>query len=209
MLSNLSLTQIIIVVGCLLTSLTLHEAMHAFTAHLLGDTTAEEEGRLTLNPLRHIDVITTVILPIGLMLFHLPPIFIAKPVPFNPYRVRYGEYGAALVALAGPCTNLLLAGLAALLLRMGAADFGVLAAQILTLFTEVNILFFVFNMIPFPPLDGSRLLYAVAPEPLKAVMAKVESMGFPVIVLFILVLFPFISPLITNITGAMSNFLLR
>ena len=209
MFSDLSLSQIVIVAGCLLASLTLHEAMHAFTAHYLGDTTAQEQGRLTLNPLQHIDLMTTILLPIGLMLLHFPPFFIARPVPFDPRRVRYGEYGAALVALAGPFTNLALAGLSALALRMGAADFGDTVGQILVLFTQVNIMFFVFNMIPFPPLDGSRLLYAVAPEPVKGVMAKIESAGFPIIIFFMLVLFPFISPFISNITGAIYNFLLR
>lgn len=206
MFANLSLGDIAVVVGCMLVSLSFHEAMHAFTAHFLGDTTAQEQGRLTLNPLKHIDVATTIVLPAVLMLLHLPPFFIAKPVPFDPHQVRHNEYGAALVALAGPFTNFLLAVAGALILHFGgilSVDF----AHVVITFIQVNILFFVFNMIPFPPLDGSRLLYAFAPEPLQRVMLQVESAGFMPIVVFILIIFPFIAPLIENIQTGIFNFL--
>jgi Zn-dependent protease len=209
MFADLSLSEIALVLGCMLVSLSFHEAMHAFTAHFLGDTTAQEQGRLTLNPLKHIDVVTTIVLPALLMLIHLPPFFIAKPVPFDPHQVRHNEYGAALVALAGPFTNFLLAIVGSLALRFGGglitADF----AHVLIVFMQVNILFFVFNMIPFPPLDGSRLLYAFAPEPLQRVMFQVESMGFMPIVIFILLIFPFLSPLVGNIETGIFNFLVR
>lgn len=209
MFADLSLGEIALVVGCMLVSLSFHEAMHAFAAHFLGDTTAQEQGRLTLNPLKHIDVVTTIVLPAVLMLIHLPPFFIAKPVPFDPHQVRHNEYGAALVALAGPFTNLLLAIVGSLLLRFagGAASAGF--AHALAVFMEVNILFFVFNMIPFPPLDGSRLLYAFAPEPLQRLMLQIESAGFMTIVIFILLVFPFLSPLVQNIETGIFNFLVR
>ena len=106
MFSDISILSIVIIVGTLLLSLGFHEAMHAFAAHRLGDDTAEREGRLTLNPLAHIDLLTTIVLPTVLLLAGLPPILAAKPVPFNPARVRFEDYGAALVALAGPFTNL-------------------------------------------------------------------------------------------------------
>ena len=90
--------------------MTLHEAMHAFMGYFLGDDTARAQGRLTLNPLKHIDPFMTILLPVMLALIPGAPIFGgAKPVPFNPQNVRYGEWGAALVAIAGPLTNLLLA----------------------------------------------------------------------------------------------------
>src|SRR5215510_1545399 len=106
MLSDLSFQDIVIVLVSLIVSLGVHEALHAFAAHKLGDNTAYEEGRLTLNPLKHVDAITTIALPAVLMLLHMPPILIAKPVPIDMGRVRHGEYGSALVALAGPFTNL-------------------------------------------------------------------------------------------------------
>lgn len=189
MFSGLTIGELIIVVISIFISMSIHEAMHAFTAHWLGDTTARDMGRLTLNPLKHIDLFTTILLPIVLILFGLPPIFAAKPVPFNPHRVRYGEYGAALVGIAGPLTNFVLAAVAGLFLRFAGSSItstGVVDA--LVLFVEVNLGFFIFNMIPFPPLDGSRLLYAFAPEPLQDIMQRIEAMGF-LPFLFLLILF--------------------
>jgi Zn-dependent protease len=208
MFTGLTLTQIIIVIVSILLSMAIHEAMHAFTAHALGDTTASEEGRLTLNPLKHIDLFTTILLPVVLILMHIPPFFAAKPVPFNPARVKFGEYGAALVGIAGPLTNFLLAAIAALILRVFGGSFDVSVLNAGVIFVEVNISFFVFNMIPFPPLDGSRLLYAFAPEPLQNLMARIESMGFFTIIFFMLLLFPFIGPVISNIVLSISQFLL-
>ncbi|HKU19241.1 MAG TPA: site-2 protease family protein [Candidatus Saccharimonadales bacterium] len=208
MFSNLSLHDIGIVLVAILISMAFHEAMHAFTAHALGDTTAQEEGRLTLNPLRHIDILTTVLLPVVLLAIGLSPIFIAKPVPFDPHRVRYGEYGAALVALAGPFTNFMLAVGAAMLIRFFGLNSGE-TAYVLGIFIEVNIAFFVFNLLPLPPLDGSRLLYAVAPEPLQQIMYRIETAGFGVTILLLLVLMPFIGPLLANINQAIFTFLLH
>ncbi|HLZ14507.1 MAG TPA: site-2 protease family protein [Candidatus Saccharimonadales bacterium] len=207
MFSNLSLHDIGIVLVTMLISLSLHEAMHAFVAHALGDTTAKDEGRLTLNPLKHVDIITTIILPIILLAVGLAPIFIAKPVPFDPRRVRYGEAGAALVALAGPLTNLLLAVIASLVIR--AVNAGPTVISALGIFMEINISFFVFNMLPLPPLDGSRLLYAVAPEALQDIMYRIEAAGFMVTIALLLVLSPFISPLIMHLNQAIFTLLLR
>jgi Zn-dependent protease len=182
--------------------------MHGFTAHWLGDDTAALEGRLTLNPLKHIDILTTVLLPMVLILAHLPPIFAAKPVPFNPDRVKFEEYGAALIGIAGPLTNLVLAALAGLIFQVWGADQGINVANAIVLFVQVNIAFFVFNMIPFPPLDGSRLLYAFAPEPLRNIMEQIEAYGFMAILLFFFVIFQFISGPIINIQNDLTRFLL-
>jgi Zn-dependent protease len=205
MFSDLSFGDIIIVVISLIFSIGFHEAMHAFVAHKLGDHTAAEQGRITLNPLKHVDLITTIALPAVMMLFHLPPILIAKPVPFDPEQVRHGEYGAAMMAVAGPLTNLVLAAIAAVIVRAGATG-DILHALIL--FIALNIGLFVFNMLPIPPLDGSRLLYAFAPEPLQRVMYQIEQFGFVALILILLVLSPFISPIISNISDAIARFLL-
>jgi Zn-dependent protease len=207
MLNGLSWTDITIVVGSILISMAFHEAMHGFVAHWLGDTTAKDEGRLTLNPLKHIDIYTTILLPVILIIFHVPPFFAAKPVPFNPYRVKFGEYGAALVGLAGPFTNLFLAIVAALFMRFNTAV-GTELYDVLSIFVQVNLGFFVFNMIPFPPLDGSRLLYAFAPDGLRKVMAQIESMGFMTILVFMVLLFPFISSIIGTLIGKIYLFIL-
>lgn len=206
-LSNISYVGIVFV--CILLSMTLHEAMHAFASHWLGDDTAKNEGRLTLNPLAHIDPITTILLPLTLALFHLPPFGAAKPVPFDPRRVRFGEYGAGLVALAGPLTNLVLAALVGVVLQ---SSFGqsmpALLQDVLGVFGLVNISFFAFNIIPFPPLDGSRVLFAIAPDSVRSVMATIESMGFMALILFMLLFYSFLLNPFTQLVVWLSAHLL-
>lgn len=179
--------------------------MHAFAGHWLGDTTARDMGRLTLNPLKHIDLMMTVLLPILLIAMGVPPIFAAKPVPFNPDRVKYDEFGAALIGIAGPLTNLFLAVAGASLYRL--TNPAGLMQVILEMFIIINLSFFVFNMIPFPPLDGSRLLYAVAPEPLQKAMYRLETMGIGVTLLILILLFPIISPIISFAINGLLNIL--
>lgn len=175
----------------ILLSMTIHEAMHAFMGYFLGDNTAKIEGRLTLNPLKHIDPFMTILLPLTMALLGGPVFGGAKPVPFNPNRVRYGEWGAAMIALAGPLTNLFIAflafGIGAL---MGVVSNGGLVASsllgsVIAMTVSVNLGFFVFNMLPVPPLDGSRLLYALAPESARRLMEQIEQYG--TLVVFLLV----------------------
>lgn len=182
--------------------------MHGLMAHKLGDTTAHDAGRLTLNPLKHIDLVTTVLLPMALIAMNLPPFFAAKPVPFNPFRVKWGEFGAALVGLAGPVTNLLLAIAMSIGIRLGGIAVGTEVYSVLSLFVSVNIAFFVFNMIPFPPLDGSRVFYAVAPEPLQRFMAQIEGMGFTAILIFMFLFFPLLRPIVIFANSWIFNLLL-
>ena len=184
---------IVIVLGVILVSMTLHEVMHGFVAYWLGDDTAKHQGRLTLNPIKHIDPFMTIALPLLLALSGGPIFGGAKPVPFNPSRLRYGEWGVALVAIAGPLTNLVLAFLSfGLLVLFGsnmadiAGSFGI-AQTILVLSVQVNIGFFAFNMLPLPPLDGSRVLYALAPEFVRRGMEEIERFG--IFVVFVIIIF--------------------
>ena len=207
MFSQLSGSDLIIIFTSIILSMGIHEAMHAFTSHWLGDTTAKDHGRLTLNPLKHIDIVTTVLLPMVLILFGMQPFFIAKPVPFNPENVRFSEFGAALIGIAGPLTNLALAIIVAGVIRVTGIAVGTDLFTVLSLFIQVNLGFFVFNMIPFPPLDGSRLLYAFAPEPVQRLMYTIESGGIMTILLFMFLFFPFIGPLVSNIVNSLYIFL--
>lgn len=183
------------ILGSILLSMTIHEATHAYVAYWLGDDTAQQMGRLSLNPFVHIDLVTTILLPIFLAMSGLPPFGAAKPVPFNPNRVKYGEYGAALVGVSGPLTNFLLAICAGGMMRLFQVTGGT-AYTIIGTFVIVNLSFFVFNMIPYPPLDGSRLLYAFAPDGLRGLMRKIEHAGFISILLFMLFAYRFIAPFI-------------
>lgn len=174
---EIDVTYIIVVIGVVLVSMTLHEAMHGFMAYFLGDDTAKLQGRLTLNPIKHIDPFLTLLLPVMLALIGAPVFGGAKPVPFNPARVRYDEWGSALVAIAGPLTNLLLAFvLFGIYAVVGAPESG-LPALILMTGVLVNLGFFIFNVIPIPPLDGSRVLYALAPDFVRRGMEAMEQFG--------------------------------
>jgi Zn-dependent protease len=191
----------------LVVAITIHEAMHAYTSHWLGDDTAHREGRITLNPLKHVDPFMTILLPlITLVLFHAP-LLAAKPVPFNPYKVKFEEFGAAIVAAAGPLTNLLLALVVAGILKLAGGGLGDLGIKILAIFLQVNVLIFIFNSIPIPPLDGSRVLYAFAPESVQRFMTSIEQFG--ILIVFGLVLaVPAFTDLLNNLNNNLLNFLL-
>lgn len=180
---------ILVVLVVILFSMVLHELAHGLVAYWLGDDTAKEEGRLTLNPLKHLDPVLSLILPLLMLLSGGVVFGGAKPVPINTRNLRHGAWGMALVAIAGPLTNFVLA-LVSFLLGFwtgGLADGGLLGV----IFWEmvlVNLGFGIFNLIPVPPLDGSRVLYALAPDGVRRVMEAMEGMGiwlvFALVVLF-------------------------
>jgi Zn-dependent protease len=173
-------------ISAIAVSVILHEVTHGYVAKYLGDTTAEEEGRLTLNPIVHIHPIYTLALPMFLALIGQPIFGAAKPVPVQGHRLRGEEFGMALVGVSGPLVNLLLAIIGGIIF-----SFSSISNDIWDLwwkyFIQVNIGFFLFNLLPIPPLDGSRVLYAFAPEPLQNVMNQLENVG--IILIFALIFF--------------------
>ena len=176
-----------IVIGVILFSMTLHEAMHGFMAYWLGDDTAKREGRLTLNPIKHIDPFLTILLPLILAVIGAPIFGGAKPVPFNPANIR-NVWGVALVAGAGPLVNLVLAFICyGVWVAVGLPSTGALGV-ILNTAVWVNLGFFAFNILPIPPLDGSRVLYALAPDFVRRGMDMIERYGL-ILVLMIVLLF--------------------
>jgi len=186
-------------------AISIHEMMHAYAALKLGDTTAHEEGRISLNPLSHVDPIMTIALPIITLILFQAPILAAKPVPFNPDRVKYDEFGAALIAAAGPFTNLVLATIGALIAHAFSGNIDVYNA--LTIFVSINVGIFIFNMVPIPPLDGSRILYAFAPDSVRNVMAQLEQFGIFIVFALVLVV-PAFGQVIFDLNRSISLFLL-
>lgn len=193
-----SILTLLIILAVVLFSMVLHELAHGLVAYWLGDDTAKADGRLTLNPFKHLDPVLSFLIPI-LMFFTGGPIFGgAKPVPVDTRNLKHGAWGMALVAVAGPLTNFVIAFVSFLIGywtgALGVMDgmlyystglWGIIVMELVM----VNLGFGIFNLIPIPPLDGSRVLYAVAPDGVRGVMSGLERYGL-IIVMFIVVLFP-------------------
>ncbi|NQT94530.1 MAG: site-2 protease family protein [Lentisphaerae bacterium] len=160
-------------------SVVIHEVAHGYVAYLLGDPTARDARRITLNPLAHIDPFGTIILPIILILTGGPVLAWAKPVPFNPGYFRDPKRGIMIVGAAGPAANLVLATVAALLLRL--FPLGSFMALILEIVCTINVFLAVFNLIPIPPLDGSRVLTGLLPSRYVRGYLSIEPYGFMII----------------------------
>ncbi|MFT4532058.1 MAG: Zn-dependent protease [Candidatus Saccharimonadales bacterium] len=192
----IDIPQIAMFLSVLLVSVSLHEMMHAYVAFRLGDDLAHSHGRISLNPFVHIDPYLTIVLPLVLLLLSQPPILAAKPVPINSSRIDGEEAGLAVVGIAGPLTNLALAFIFGALLQV--TSYGGVPLQIIELFVGINVSLFVFNMLPLPPLDGSRLLYAVAPESVRSVMRQIESYGIFGLIIILMLAYPVIDPILST-----------
>jgi Zn-dependent protease len=195
-------------------AITVHEFMHAWTAWMLGDDTARLLGRISLNPAVHFD-------PVGALMFFLialglPGIAWGRPVPVNDFRLRpagrFGRQGSmALIALAGPLSNVVLGALAASILRFASFSGARLgeAAQFLWIFMLINFSLAAFNMVPLPPLDGSRILSALLPPFWRPVLAPLERYGLPILILLFIFGRGIGSEIISGITGPVLDLLLK
>ena len=189
---NISLYDISVWVLPLVIAITFHEAAHGFVAHRLGDDTAYKLGRVSFNPLRHIDPFGTLVLPGMLLLSHSPFLFgYAKPVPVNFRALREPRVGMVLVALAGPATNILLALAAAASFRILGfvpANAAQWLADNLKNAVVINVVLAVFNMMPIPPLDGGRVAVGLLPRALAIPLARLEPFGMLILIGFLILL---------------------
>ena len=185
-------------IAILIMSVVIHEVSHGYAASFLGDQTARYQGRLTLNPIKHLDPFGSVLVPtisyfLGGFIFGW-----AKPVPYNPYNLEHGRWSEAKVAIAGPVSNLFIALVFGLILRFATygGSINPAFAQITSLIVFINILLAVFNMVPIPPLDGSKLIFAIFPDKLFQIRSFFERYGLVLVLFFIFFLWQIISPVI-------------
>ena len=191
----------------LILSLSFHEAAHAWSADKLGDPTARLLGRLTLNPLAHIDWIGTVLFPLLAAISNLPLIGWAKPVPVNPVNLQHPRRDFAMVAAAGPASNLLLAlvGVVPLALLSTGEVTGSLLLDFLRGFIQLNVFLAVFNLLPVPPLDGGNILAGLVPEPVARVID--QSRPFGIFILYGLILTGLLGEIVRPVQGFLVRWL--
>jgi len=193
----------------ILVAFPVHEFSHAYTAFRLGDNTARYQGRLTLNPIVHFDPLGGILLIVSAV---IGGFFIGwgKPTPVNPFNLRYGRRGDALVSAAGPLSNLLLAVIVAIPLRIILAnqdlrftvlsnDFSFFVFSVAVTFVDINIMLMIFNLLPIPPLDGWHVLLDVVSPRTAYTLRQFEQYGFILILLFILVGAPFVGSIFSTI----------
>ncbi len=187
--------EIFFVLIVIIFSIVIHEVAHGSVADLEGDPTARNEGRLTLNPIKHIDPVGSIIVPLFCVIF--PTRFIfgwAKPVPVNPYNFKDQKYGELKVALAGPSANLIIALFFGLIMRFFPEIISS-SSFIFTYIVFINILLAIFNLLPIPPLDGSHIFFTFFPKlerKIKNFYFRGGVFAFPLIFLFVLILFPLV-----------------
>ncbi|MEI6553749.1 MAG: site-2 protease family protein [bacterium] len=206
----MDIATIIISIAILVFSVVIHEVSHGVAALSQGDQTAKIMGRLTLNPLKHIDPFGSVILPLICAISHTGIILgWAKPVPVNFNALKSGKKGEALVAFAGPLSNIILAVVAGLVIRLFGAGLPSPAILALEIVVLTNLVLAVFNLVPIPPLDGSRILSALLPQKGRQVMHVMEQYGLLIALLFVFFLWQLIIPIVYFLASVISGIRLQ
>ncbi|MBX4210598.1 site-2 protease family protein [Candidatus Parcubacteria bacterium] len=188
----------------LIFSVIIHEVSHGYAASMLGDETARAAGRLTLNPLKHLDPVGSVIVPI-LTYFAGFVIGWAKPVPVNPYNLR-GKYAEPIVAFAGPLSNIIVALFFGLLIRFGSNTLPESFIHMSALLVLINIVLALFNLVPIPPLDGSKILFGFLPYRFQYLRQNLERFGFFLVLIFVFFLWQYVAPIVNVIFGLITGF---
>ena len=196
--------EYLILIILFLFSVVIHEVSHGAVAYKLGDSTAKYAGRLTLNPLKHLELFGSIILPLVLIIMAKVAgggfVFgWAKPVPYNPYNLKNQKWGPALVAAAGPGANLIVAlifGISLRFLPITSSVYIYNLAYIFSIIVWINILLAVFNLVPIPPLDGSKILFAALPYRYENIRVNLERYGFFILVFFIFFFFQYLLPIV-------------
>ncbi len=192
-------------IAILIMSVVIHEVSHGYAALMQGDRTAQYAGRLTLNPLKHLDIVGSFIVPLMCYVLGAPIFGWAIPVPFNPYNLRNRRWGEALVAIAGPASNMLIALVFGLAIRFLGPQLSQPMTLIFAMIVYINILLAVFNCVPVPPLDGSKIFFALLSHKLSHVRVIMERYALVLALFFIFFLWQFLVPIVsvlfTLITG--------
>ncbi len=189
----------------LIVSVVAHEVSHGLMANYLGDPTARLQGRLSLNPLSHIDPIGSIVVPMALFFMSAGVMFgWAKPVPVNPYNLK-GKHGEAMVAGAGPLANIFIATVFGLVVRFGGEVLSPSFLHIAVLVVIMNIVLAIFNLVPVPPLDGSKILFSFLPYHLQHVRESLERYGFFIVLFFIVFLWQYLTPVIGFIFSGLTG----
>lgn len=198
----ISLTRLMFFIA-LVPSVVIHEYFHGRVAELMGDKTARLAGRLTLNPIPHIDLFGTIILPLLLVISGSPIVFgWAKPVPINPYNFKEPRKGMMYTGIAGPASNLTMAAAAGFVFRFGLFSYTPIIENFLIYFALINIVLGVFNLVPVPPLDGSRIVSGLLPYELAKKYDRFEQYGMGIL----MVIFIFFNDILWAIIGPVINF---
>ena len=206
---NFNPGYVIIILFIIVFSVILHELSHGIVAYWLGDHTAKDAGRLTFNPIKHIDPYMSILVPVLLYILNAPVFGGAKPVPVNYRNLKWQEWGMAIVALAGPFVNFLIAFLSFLIGHFIGILYDTHLEIVNFIFTEliyINLGFMIFNLIPIPPLDGSRVLYAFSPDVVRDFLTNIEQYGFILVYVLILLFGEVFSSLMINCMNGIIDF---